>query len=127
MFGTNEEVHEVNKSLVKKAEVAREEDEGSGSIYDSRSSLRSELSELRRRSEERRRGGEVEARSDGAQEKIRELRKQVRGSDRSCKICFVKLEIDPKLAVLFIAKNRLFVLSATCCRCCGSRRRQASR
>lgn len=115
----------MNKSLVKKAEVAREEDEGSGSIYDSRSSLRSELSELRRRSEERRRGGEVEARSDGAQEKIRELRKQVRG-----KICFVnkqKFEDRSKVSCSFYCKKGLFVLSATCCRCCGSRRRQASR
>ena len=95
VFGTNEEVHEVNKSLVQKAEVAREEDRGSGSIYDSRSSLRSELSELRRRSEERRRGGEVEARSEVAQEKIRELRKQVRGSARCCKQ-LQNLELTPK-------------------------------
>jgi len=91
IFGGVEDTH---KTLVKKASQKEEkkekeeedDDRRSSNVYDSRSSLRSEMEELKRRSEERRRGSQSEEngrgrdvgdRSDAAQAKIRDLRKQV--------------------------------------------------
>ena len=93
VFGTMEATADLAKPVVRKAaleeekrDTEAEEEAGRGSsqlLYDSRSSLRSELSDLRRRSEERRRGGEaLEGRTEAQHSKIRELRQQVRAGSR---------------------------------------------